>query len=209
VADRKHGEAPPPTETDVRGADWYGEDISGQEHTRVAFSGVDLSEVTDDGAVFTECTFRDCRFNLSRHTDAAFLNCTFSGCSFFQAEFVDCKVVGSMFDRCSYDLLAVRGGDWSFVGLPGADLGRATFSGTRLREADLTAARCSGATLRHLDLSGAWLHGADLSGTDLRGSDLSAVDPRNVDLAGAQIDVAQAVVLATALGLRVRPDAPA
>jgi hypothetical protein len=47
------------------GADWYGEDLSGQEHTRVAFSGVDLSETTDDGAVFTECTFRDCRFNLS------------------------------------------------------------------------------------------------------------------------------------------------
>jgi fluoroquinolone resistance protein len=53
---------------EVRGADWYGEDLSGQEHTRVAFSGVDLSESTDDGAVFTECTFRDCKFNLSRHT---------------------------------------------------------------------------------------------------------------------------------------------
>ena len=53
------------TETEVRRADWYGEDLSGQEHTRVAFVGVDLTEATDDGAVFTECTFRDCRFNLS------------------------------------------------------------------------------------------------------------------------------------------------
>jgi hypothetical protein len=40
------------------------------------------------------------------------------------------------------------------------------------------------------------------------GSDLSSVDPRTVDLAGAQVDVTQAVVLVTALGLSVRPDAP-
>ena len=51
--------------------------------------------------------------------------------------------------------------------------------------------------------------GADLSGADLRGSDLSAVDPRSVGPADAQIDVPHAVVLGTALGLRVQPDAPA
>ena len=52
-------------ETEVRDADWYGEDLSGQEHTGVPFVGVDLTEATGDGAVFTDCTFRDCRFNLS------------------------------------------------------------------------------------------------------------------------------------------------
>jgi uncharacterized protein YjbI with pentapeptide repeats len=120
MADRAHGAEPPSTESEIRQADWYGEDISGQEHTRVAFIGVDLTEITDDGAVFTECTFRDCRFNLSKHTDAAFLNCTFTGCSFFDATFTDCKFVGSMFDRCTFDLMTVERGDWSFVGLPGA-----------------------------------------------------------------------------------------
>ena len=114
-----------------------------------------------------------------------------------------------MFDRCTFDLMTVTRGDWSFVGLPGADLRRTTFTGTRLREVDLVGARASGATLRHLDLSGAWLHEADLGGADLRGSDLSTVDPRTVGLTGAQIDIAQAVVLVTALGLNVRPDAPA
>ena len=59
--------------TDVRDQDWYGDDLSGQQHTGVTFSRVDLSETTDDGAVFTDCVFRDCRFTLSRHTDAAFL----------------------------------------------------------------------------------------------------------------------------------------
>ena len=35
------------------------------------------------------------------------------------------------------DLLSVVGGDWSFTGLPGADLSRATLTGVKLREADL------------------------------------------------------------------------
>ena len=195
----------PAAETEVRGADWYGDDLSGQEHTRVAFSGVDLSEATDEGAVFTECTFVDCRFNLSRYSDAAFLNCTFTGCSFFQAEFADCKFVGSVFDRCSYDLMTVTGGDWSFVALRGADLTKVRFTDVRLREADLTGARCTGAVLRGLDLSAAELSGADLSDADLRGSDLSALDPAGATLRGATVDLAQAVVLVTAMGLRVEP----
>ena len=195
-------------QTEIREADWYGEDLSGQEHTRVLFSGVDLTEATGDGAVFTDCTFRDCRFNLAQLAEVAFLNCTFTGCSFFQAVLTDCKLVGSRFERCTFDLLTVRGGDWSFVVLSGADLSRAVLTGTRLREADLTGLRAGGAALRDLDLSAADLHDADLSGADLRGSDLSAVDPRNVGLAGAQIDETQAVVLVTSLGLTVRPDAP-
>ncbi|SDY25940.1 Uncharacterized protein YjbI, contains pentapeptide repeats [Modestobacter sp. DSM 44400] len=206
MADRKHGEAPPLTETEIRSQDWYAEDVSGQHHARVAFIDVDLTEVVDTGAVFDECTFRDCRFNLSTHTDAAFLNCTFTGCSFFDATFVDCKVAGSMFDRCTFGLFTVRGGDWSFVGLPGADLSRTSFTGVRMREADLAGTRCAEATWQFLDLSGAHLHSADLSGADLRGSDLSAVDPLNTRLAGAVIDGAQAVVLAGALGLDVRLD---
>ena len=128
----------PTTETEVRDADWYGEDLSGREHTAVRFSGVDLTEATGEGAVFTDCTFVDCKFNAARFTDAAFLNCSFTGCAFFQAEFTACKFVGSRFQRCTFDLMSVDGGDWSFVLLPGADLARATLAGTRMREADLT-----------------------------------------------------------------------
>jgi fluoroquinolone resistance protein len=76
-----------------------------------------------------------------------------------------------------------------------------------MREADLTDVRAAGATLRDLDLSAAQLSGADLSGADLRGSDLTALDPREVELTGAQVDGGQAVVLVTALGLRVGPEA--
>ena len=114
------------------------------------------------------------------------------------------KLVGGLFDACTYDLLKVKGGDWSFTGLPGADLRRASFTDVRMREADLTGARCAGAEFRRVDLSGASLHQADFSGCDLRGSDLSAVDPSATGLKRAVIDPYQAVVLATAWGLDVR-----
>lgn len=202
MADRRQA---PPTASEVRHEDWGGRELVQETFTRVAFVEVDLSEVVTQASVFQECTFRGVRFNVSTHTSTAFLNCTFTRCTFFDATFTGCKLVGSRFEDCSLDLLKVDGGDWSFVGLPGANLGSATFSDVRMREADLTGVRAVNGTLRGLDLSGAWLSKGDLTGCDLRGSDLSAVDPGSVRLKGALITYEQAVVLAMAQGLDVRP----
>jgi fluoroquinolone resistance protein len=204
MPERKHGLPAPKTLTQIRDEDWYGRDLSDQSHTQVEFIDLDLTETTGHGPTFTDCTFRGVRFNVTALTGAAFTNCTFKRCVFFEAAFTGCKFVGSMFDQCTHDLMKVEGGDWSFVGLPGADLRSATFTGVRMREADLTGARCEGAKLRDLDLSGAWLHSAKLTNCDLRGSDLSALDPTTVELKGALITMDQAVVVATALGLDVR-----
>ena len=193
----------PDKELVVRGEDWYGRDLSGQRFARHTFYDSDWTEVVNDGGIFDECTFSGIKFNASRHTHAAFTNCTFKGCTFFDTRFEQCKTVGSLFQRCTFNVFAVAGGDWSFVGLPGADLRKAVFEGVRMREADLTAARLEGATLTRVDLSGAMLGAAKLTGADLRGSDLSSLDPLTVELAGAKIDLEQAAVIATALGLEV------
>lgn len=204
MAEQKYGAPAPKTDTTVAGADWYGQDVSGQSHTRVLFVDLDMTEAENQGTVFEECTFRRGRFNASVHTGAAFINCTFTGCSFYDARFADCKFVGSMFDRCAYDIMQVTGGNWSFVGLPGADLRSASFRNVQMREADLTGARCAGSSIRDVDLSGAWLHSADLSRCDLRGSDLSALEPQNVNIRGAIITIDQTIIIAEALGLDVR-----
>ena len=122
MAERPRGAPAPEIEHTISGADWYGTDISGQSHTRVKFVDLDMTEVTNRGAVFTECTFRKARFNASVHTDAAFLNCTFGGCNFFDTRFTECKLTGCVFDRCTFDVMKVVGGNWSWVGLPGANL---------------------------------------------------------------------------------------
>lgn len=202
MADRRHGTPAPVTTSVVDATTWDPGTVSGSRHDAVLFEDVDLSDFEEHGASFNGCTFRKLRFNTSIHVDAAFTNCTFAGCNFFDVRFTGCKLVGSMFDRCSFDLLTVDGGDWSLVGLPGADLRKASFRGVRLREADLTGARFDGSTVRDTDLSDALVHAASFRGADLRGSDLSALDPLNNDVQDALIDVEQAMVIATALGLR-------
>jgi uncharacterized protein YjbI with pentapeptide repeats len=206
MADRKYGAPAPATHTTLAGEDWYGRALQRERHDNVLFVDLDLTDASTSGCVFNECTFRRARFNASRHMASAFTNCTFVACNFFDSRFDECKLVGSMFDGCEHHHMQVVDGDWAFVGLPGADLRRASFTGTRLREADLTGARCQGATLRGLDLSGAWLHGADFTGCDLRGSDLSALEPAHAMLKNAIITIDQTIVIAEALGLEVRLD---
>jgi uncharacterized protein YjbI with pentapeptide repeats len=204
VVDRVNGRPPAPTDETVTSADWYGDDLGGVAHERVLFQGLDMTEASGQGARFVDCTFRDSKLSCLELADSAFENCTFLRCSFFDSTLTGCKLVGALFDDCRFEQLRVEGGDWSFVGLPGADLRRARLHGVRMREADLTGARCQGATITDCDLSGASWSRAELGKCDLRGSDLSTLDPVSVSLTGAIIDWNQAVVVAAGLGLDVR-----
>ncbi len=186
--------------------DWDSRDISGQTFVRVMLADIDMTEAINNGASFTKCTFQRVQFNVSVHRDAAFTNCTFANCSFFDTQFIECKFVGSKFERCTYDLMKVSGGNWSFVGLVGADLRKATFRDTRMREADLSGVRCQGGSILDVDLAGASLERANFTECDLRGSEISALDPQSAVIKGAIISYEQALVIATALGLDVRPD---
>lgn len=205
MAERRDGEPAPATETTIRGADWYQRELAGDQFAKVEFLDTDMSELVTNGAVFADCTFRGVEFSQSSHTNTGFLNCSFVGCGFFGAVFADCKLTGSMFDRCTFSLLQVHGGDWSFVGLPGADLRGTTFTDVRMREADLTGARCHKATIRGADLTGAMLGKVDFTRCDLRGSEFSQLDPFTLELGKAVIDPGQAVVLAMSLGIKVLP----
>jgi uncharacterized protein YjbI with pentapeptide repeats len=100
----------------------------------------------------------------------------------------------------------VDGGDWSFVGLAGADLRSASFIDVRMREADLSGVLGTGMTLQRVDLAGTTFAKASLDQADLRGCDLSTLDPMTVSLRGTIIDWSQAIVLAAAYGLDVRPE---
>ena len=168
MAERRHGEKAPATTSTVSGADWYGQDVSGQTHEKVLFVDLDLTEVENTGAVFTECTFRGTTFNVSTHRDAAFVNCTFAGCTFYNTSFTECKFLGSRFDRCTYDVMKVEGGNWSFVGMGGADLRNASFRGVRMREADLAAVRCQGGSDQFLPIASRT--GSSSSWVELSGS---------------------------------------
>src|ERR1700712_3709264 len=105
MVDRLGGRAVPTTDSIVRGADWYGADLSGVVHERVLFQDLDLTEATGQGARFLDCTFRNSTLSCAVLDDPSFENCTFVRCSFFDSEFRGSKFVGAMFDECTFDQL--------------------------------------------------------------------------------------------------------
>jgi len=205
MADRRNEAAAPETTTTVTGASWEGEDISGQSHTRVAFVDLDMTEVTNTGAVFTECIFRRAKFNCSVHTAAAFVNCTFTAATSstrahgLQAHGEHVRPLLLRHDQDRGRQLVVR---------------RPARCRPSLRVDERSAAarggphrvRCQGASLRDVDMSGAALHGADFTDCDLRGSDVSALNPGDCTITGAIVTSNQAIVIAQALGLDVRAE---
>eukprot|EP01031_Cornospumella_fuschlensis_P041095 gene41095-50137_t len=79
---------------------------------------------------------------------------------FYDVDFNDCKFVGSMFDSCKFDATRVKGGNWSFVGMPGADLRSAIGMQGALREEDVMGDVERGKILpdhRHHGVNGALL----------------------------------------------------
>ncbi|PUB22181.1 uncharacterized protein YjbI with pentapeptide repeats [Promicromonospora sp. AC04] len=196
----------PATELTVTREDWYSRDLSGEDHMATLFADVDMTEASGTGATFDSCVFRGVRFNSAHFTEFAFTSCVFDSCVFFDAKLERCKLVGSQFSDCRFDLLKVDGGNWSFTNLHRAGLAGTQFERVRLREADLGAITAAGVMLVGCDLSGADLDQADLTNADLRGSDLSTLDPLAATLTGAVVSEAQAVTLAEALGVVVRPD---
>jgi uncharacterized protein YjbI with pentapeptide repeats len=198
--------SPAPSESRIDRADWFEADLTGVRHERVLFQDLDMTDSTGTGARFVDCTFRGAQLDRCELEAASFENCTFVRCSLVAARFTGCKFVGSTFDTATAERLTVEGGDWSFVGLPAADLRRARFTDVRMREADLTGAKLGHAVLTNCDLAGAMWSRSDLSGCDLRGSDIGDLEPGNVQLRRAIIDWPQAVLIARTLGLDVRTD---
>ena len=114
------------------GQDWGGRSLAGDRFTDCTFTSCDLSETTTAGVTFERCQLIDVRLNASHHEGSAFVGCELVGTSLFDAALHGCKLVGTRFRRCTLRPLVVRGGNWSFVSLRGADLAKVDLSGVNL-----------------------------------------------------------------------------
>lgn len=189
--------------TTFRDADWYGDDLGNNRYTRCSFTGVDLTETRSRGAVFEDCSFSNCKFNVSEHVSTAFVGCDIRRSSFFDATLDGCKLTGTVLIECELKPLTVRGGNWSGIVLRGADLAGLDLSGVRLIDADLSEADLTEAVLRGCDLTHAIVRGTNLAHTDLRQAQLSAVELTTARLDKTLLDLAGAVALAETLGVAV------
>ncbi len=158
-------------EKDLARIDWDDRELVGEQFLRCRFDDASLREVVTRNCVFEDCDFSGVRLSSSTHVRTAFLGCRFRRTELFNATLEECKLTGSSFLDCSLRPMSVLGGDWSYVGLRGADLRKADLRRLRLREADLGDADLRKADLRDCDLGHARLDHAQLAGADLRGAD--------------------------------------
>lgn len=186
------------------GLDWYAFRSEREDHSGARFVDCDFTELRTEGSIFSGCVFRNVRFNVSTHINSAFDNCRFEHCNFFDATFEGCKFTGSLFVGSSLKPVRVKGGNWSFVSLVGADLQRGFFSEVNFTEADFTNADLRNTGLRDCRLANIAWSGARLREADLRGSTLEGIEGEEFNVRGAVVDVAQALVIAEAHGAVIR-----
>lgn len=59
----RDGDPAPEGVSTISGEDWYGHEFGAAEYSGVRFVDLDLTEATSFGAIFTNCTFVNVKFN--------------------------------------------------------------------------------------------------------------------------------------------------
>lgn len=193
------------------GADLRDLDLTGWRFERCSLGRTDFGAATLELATFAHCrgpsaTFHsahldDARFEASDFnnavfraavlTSAAFKDCKLTGCDFSDARstgtaFADTLLVAAKLAGFSFRKDKLRGVDLSMADLARCDFRDAEFEKSSLREANIDNAR---------------FEGADLRGADLTGLSLLTGAGR---FKGAVISAAQAEIILSATGLKVR-----
>ncbi len=185
------------------------------DYTGVALTDASFENRTLEGVAFEQVrcrhvTFIRAKFIKLRLLDVRLEVCDLSAAGWEEghirrSEFAGCRMWGTdlylvqfqdvLFQECNVERAVFAQATCKATRFDRCNLGGASFA-----EADL-----SGVTFHRCDLSQADLRGARLKGADLRGSILEGVQINAQDLKGAVIEPAQAVQIATAIGVEVRP----
>lgn len=196
-------------------------DLAESGFVRCRFSACSLRGADLTGATFESCRFYDSDADLSCDFSFADMRRTrFEACDLTTATLRRIRAWGIVVKRCQASGASFREADFALGtgGFPNAlfedcNLAYADFSGTDLRECAVTRCRLvhgiweyaslAGADLRGSALDNIEARGAQFAGADLRGASFNNLDPRIVDLTGARVDADQALLLLTALGIRL------
>jgi uncharacterized protein YjbI with pentapeptide repeats len=186
-------------------------DLTGWRFERCSLSRTDLAAATLELCTFAHCrgpsaTFHSAHLDDARFESSDFNNAVFRGAVLTSAVFTDCKLTGS-------DFTDARSTGTSFADtlLVAAKLAGFSFRKDKLRGVDLSSAdlaRCDfrdaefeKSSLREAIIDDARFEGADLRGADLTGLSLLTGAGR---FKGAIISAAQAEIILSATGLKVR-----
>jgi uncharacterized protein YjbI with pentapeptide repeats len=142
-------------------------------------SGINLSGVNFDHAIFAGLDLSDANFERAILTNANLSEVSFKGANLAYADLSGSNITSAQLKQAGrltgvilngYDL---RGANLSFVDLTKADLSRTLLSDANLSSAILTEANLSGVDLRSSILNNANLDGANLNDANLSGASLN------------------------------------
>jgi fluoroquinolone resistance protein len=186
-------------------------DLTGWRFDRCSLAKVDFGSATLEVTSFVHCRGAGAFFNTAHLDDARFEssdfnNAVFRGAVLTSAAFKDCKLTGSDFTDARSTgtvftdtlLVSAKLAGFSFRKdkLKGVDLSMADLGKCDFRDAEFEKS-----SLREANIDDARFEGADLRGADLTGLSLLAGAGR---FKGAVVSAAQAEIILSATGLKVR-----
>ena len=184
-------------ETDVRGAQFVGEDAAGASccgvtFERCTFTGCRMAGAVFSGSMFFDCTLTGCDLSGARFSGCSFKRCTLEGCKLSGADFCEAYGSDSRFEGCIGDYSNHASAVYKKCVFSGGSFREAAFFRTELRECRLET-----------DFTLAEFQRTALSGADLRKCELYGAVFTADALPGVRVTRAQAADLAALLGLIV------
>ena len=187
------------------------------EYASLASDGRDFSTQTAGHVVFEQVLLRRAIFNRTRLTQLRMLDVRLeasdlSGADWEKArlwrvEFAGSRLLGIQLLEAQLDNIRFKDCNLEGAVFASAKFKAARFEDCVLRECSFEGADLSGVVFARCDLTDADLRESQLAGADLRGSILNGLSVGAKELAGAIISPAQAVQVASLLGVPVKDDA--
>ncbi len=184
------------------------------EYANLSLSGSNLTEPKVIRPSFEHIWFRRVIFGPSQHAKPRFVDCRIEGCDlsgaawdlarFRRIEFLGCRLIGAQFLNAEMEDVVFKDCNLGQAVFTLARFKAARFENCLLTQATFESADCSNVIFADCDLTQADLRQAKLSAADLRGSRLGGVQVGALELKGAIIDSAQAIQIASLIGLVVR-----
>jgi uncharacterized protein YjbI with pentapeptide repeats len=183
------------------------------------YAGVTLADSTFEnqalaGACFEQVRGRHLTFIRTKCPRSRMLDVRLEVCDLSAAELeeghirrtelVECRLWGTDFYKAQFQDVVFQACNAEHAVFASATFKPARFEQCNLHGVSFAEADLTGVVFHHCDLTQADLRGAKLKGADLRESTLEGLLVNAQDLAGIIIEPAQAVQIATLLGIEVR-----
>ncbi|GCE27267.1 hypothetical protein KDA_27510 [Dictyobacter alpinus] len=185
-----------------------------ERYTSLALANVDLSTQVAARPAFVESSFNQVIFSTTEFEDIQLDDIRFTSCDFATAdwyksvwhrvEVIGCRMTGFLAGEAHLEDVLFKDCLLSLSQFRFTTLKNVRFEHCDLLEADLLEAVLSNVSFEDCNLRQAELSGTNLSGIDLSTCSLEAARVSAKELSGATLNIAQALALVEAMGIRIQ-----